>query len=301
MTTHLTTYTRPGTLSLLAAFGAMTLFSANTAKAQDAPPVNTGNVSLTAGADVVTEYWFRGIGQENSGLIVQPYFDVSFGLYDTDDLTLTGSVGQWNSLQDNNTESNGQGVWYESDFYAGVTADMDIYSLGVTYINLYNPAGGGIFAEEIDVSLGIDDSSLWDGDFALNPSALLAIETDGGSDAGSKKGTYLQLGIEPGFDDVCGSDSVTVNMTIPVTVGLSLDNYYEDGMGNDDTFGFLDVGAVFSTPLDNLIPADNGAWTASAGIHVIFLGDSAENISGVFGTGQDSTHVYGTFGVEMAY
>ncbi len=298
MTPTLSPIARPRTFALLAAVSAMTLMGTSTAQAQDAPPVNTGKVAWTTGFDVVTEYWFRGIGQENEGLILQPWVDMTATLIQTDNYTLTGTVGLWNSVQDSTPGD----AWYESDFYAGFTAKTGDIEIGTQYVVLYNPSGGDIFAEEVNVSFGYDDSNLWGQDgFALNPTALLAIETDGGSDAGNNKGTYLQLGIEPVFADVCGSDSVKVDMAIPVKLGLSLDDYYENGAGDDDTFGYLDIGAVFSTPLADLIPADYGNWTASAGVHVIFLGDTAQDISEAFGTGSDDYSIYGTFGLKMEY
>ncbi len=298
MTPTLSPIARPRTFALLAAVSAMTLMGTSTAQAQDAPPVNTGKVAWSTGFDLVTEYWYRGIGQENEGLILQPWVDMTATLIEKDDYTLTGSVGLWNSVQDSTPGD----AWYESDFYAGVTATSGDVSVDLRYIVLYNPSGGDIFAEEVDATVSYDDTGLWGQDgFALNPYATLAIETDGGSDAGTNKGTYLELGIAPAWKDVCGSDSVTVDMTIPVKVGLSLDDYYENGMGDDDTFGYLDIGAVFSTPLADLIPADYGNWTASAGVHVIFLGDTAQDISEAFGTGSDDYSVYGTFGIKMEY
>jgi len=288
----------PRTLALLASVSAAALVGTTPVQADEAPPVNTGKVAFSTGFDVTTEYWFRGLGQENQGLILQPWIDATFELHSSDDLTLTGSVGIWNSLHDAVPGD----AWYEADFYAGVGAEMGKVAVGVTYINLYNPAGGDIFAEEIDFSLSYDDSELWGDDgFALNPSATLAIEIDGGSDAGMNKGTYLEIAIEPGMEDIFGSTSNPVDLSIPVTLGLGLEDYYEDGAGNDDTFGFLDVGLVLSTPLDGLIPADYGSWSASFGVHCIFLGDTAETISGAFGTGNDDSSVYATFGITMEY
>ncbi|GAB4190544.1 MAG: hypothetical protein Kow00105_04860 [Phycisphaeraceae bacterium] len=292
-----TTTTQPISAGVLtAAFAAMALTVNPAAQAQDAPPINSGKVAFSTGFDVTSEYWFRGLGQENEGLILQPWIDVTFELYSSDNLTLTGNVGSWNSIHD----STAGDAWYESDFYAGVSAEMGAIAVGASYINLYNPAGGNIFAEEVDITLDID-ATAFDLPAYLSPSFTLAIETDGGSDAGTNKGTYLEIAFEPTIEDVLGSGNAPVTLSIPLTLGLGLDDYYEDGMGNDDTFGFFDIGAVLSTPLDGLIPADYGTWTASVGVHAIFLGDSAENISGAFGTGTDDSSVYVTFGLGMEY
>lgn len=287
---------RTGTLCVFVAAGAVAFTATNSAQAQEAPPVNSGKVAFSTGFDITTEYWFRGLGQENEGLIIQPWIDMTFELFSSDDLTLTGSVGTWNSVHDATPGD----AWFESDFYAGVGAEMGAISVGASYVILYNPAGGDIFAEEVDITLDID-ATAFDLPAYLSPSITFAFETDGGSDNGNNKGTYLEIAFEPTFEDILGSGNAPVTLAVPLTLGLGLEDYYEDGMGNDDTFGFFDVGLVLSTPLDGLIPADYGAWTASIGVHAIFLGDSAENISGAFGTGQDDSSVYATFGLSMEY
>lgn len=278
------------------------------AQAQEEPaPVNTGRVSWTLGADITTQYWFRGIAQENQGFILQPYADVTFGLLGGDDFTLDAYLGTWNSLHYDNPSSDGTvDAWYESDFFAGVAIGLPYgLALDISYINLYNPAGGDIFAEEIDFAVAYDDTDLMDSlgvPFTLAPYALLAFEFDGGSDAGTEEGTYLELGVEPSFA-LIDSEDYPVALTIPVTLGFSLEDYYEDATGEDESFGFLDIGAVLSVPLP-FIPADYGAWEASAGVHYILLGDTTEEIAGPAGfnvTGGEDDYVYATFGVSMSY
>jgi len=289
-------FKQTGNLRLLAAVGAIALPSLVLA---DEPAEATDDgVSLDVSIDFVTAYWFRGIGQENEGIIVQPGATLTFPLFETADGTsISGVVGTWNSFQD----STPGGSFYESDIIAGFSAGLpNGVTVDFTYIDLYNPAGDGIFAEEFDLAVSLDDSEAWGG-LGLNPSATLAHEVDGGSDAGGDQGTYLGLSIEPVFEDILGSDSLKVDASIPVTVGLSLDNYYEDAAGHSDTFGYLDLGLVLSTPLDDLIPAGLGSWTASFGVHYLYLGDTAQNISAAFGTGNDDSTVYGTFGLSTSF
>lgn len=277
----------------------------------DAPAgPNTGAISFTAGFDITSQYWFRGLAQENQGFIIQPWLDMSVSLIDNDDFSFSTYIGTWNSVHDNEQSKNPAGTgdgagWFEADFYIG--GALEIKSMGVTldlsYINLYGPDTGGIFAEEIDLGISYDDSSLWgDSGFALNPYATFAFEINGGSDNGTNQGTYLELGIEPSFTIIEGS--TPIDLAIPVTLGLGLDDYYEDGQAvpGDDTFGFLDIGAVLSMPLP--MPAEYGSWTASVGAHVIFLGDTAETIAGPTGfntTGGNSTEFYITFGISLEY
>jgi len=260
----------------------------------------SGGVAVDISVDFVSEYWFRGLGQENEGLIVQPGLTLTFDLFETNGgSTVTAYVGNWNSYQDS-TPGN---EWYESDIYGGFNLALPSGdSIDLSYIYLYNPAGNGIFAEEVDLAYSFDDSQNWGG-MGLSPYILLAVEVDGGSDAGADEGVYLELGVEPDVTELLGTENMGIGVTLPVTLGLSLDSYYEDGLGgdDDDTFGFLDVGLVASKSLDAFLPKGFGSWDASVGVHIIFLGDTAENISTAFGTGNDDNSVYATFGLSTSF
>jgi len=257
-------------------------------------------VSVDISIDFVTEYWFRGIGQENEGIIGQPSLTLTFDLFETNGgSTVTAYVGNWNSYQDS-TPGN---EWYESDIFGGFNVALpNGDSVDLSYIYLYNPAGNGIFAEEIDLAYAIDDSERFGG-MGLSPYVLLAVEVDGGSDAGADEGVYLELGIEPDVTELLGTENMGVDVSLPVTLGLSLDSYYEDGLGGDDndTFGFLDIGLVASKPLGSFLPEGFGSWDASIGVHYLHLGDTAQNISAAFGTGNDDHTVYATFGLGTSF
>lgn len=295
-----------GTLGLAATAGIVGAPAMGQAQEALAPaPVNTGRVSWELGATVASEYWYRGIAQENQGLIVQPYATVTFGLISEGNITLDAYAGMWNSVHANNPSSDGEdNYWYEADFFAGVSMGLPHnLTLDLSYVNLYSPAAGSNFAEEIDVAVAYDDTDLMaslGAPFVLSPHAMVGFEINNGSDAGSDSGTYLELGIEPSFALTQSAD-YPLTLSIPVTAGFSLGNYYEDAAGDDETFGYLDIGAVFSTPLP-FIPADYGTWTASAGLHYIMLGDSAADLGRDFNVtdGEDNS-VYATLGVSMSY
>ncbi len=305
---------RGGLVALVAA--ALTFGTFTTAQAQEEMPVNSGAISLSAGVDFVTQYWFRGMAQENQGFIAQPWVDVSVNLapFGLDSIDVYGGV--WNSIHDNSfiTDADGDGDddgdqtgLFETDWYVGTSIALPAnFGLDISYISLHNPAAGDIFAEEIDVALSYDDSELWgdvaDGWTGLQPYVLVAFETGGGSDAGTELGTYLELGIAPGFT-LIPSEDMPVDLTVPMTAGFSIDNYYEDGSGDDEAFGFFDIGAELSVPL-SFMPQEVGSWSAYAGVHLIVLGDSTQEISGTdFNIVADDSdaEVYGVFGVSMEY
>lgn len=270
------------------------------AAAEDATNPNSGKVSLSLGADFPTAYYFRGILKENQDLIFQPFADVTFTLYEgtngLDSLSLT--TGSWNSFHWGPTGAEGPNQdpteWYESDFFAGLNLGLfDNWELGTTYTAYMSPNGSFFSVEEIAVNVGYDDSKLL-GAFALSPRILFAFEFDGQADGGAQEGTYLELGIEPGFTPI-ESERFPVNLSFPLTLGLSLDDYYESATGRDDTFGYFDGGIVASLPLA-FIPAAYGSWEVSAGLHLLLLGDNLKTVNN-----GDDFEAIGIFGIGMTY
>lgn len=271
--------------------------------AQDDAGPNQGKVSFSAGLDITSAYFFRGIIQEDQGLITQTWLDATFNLSDTLDLT----IGIWNSMHDAQTAASANGTgpdwWYEADLYLGLSqAVSENCSVGLTYTAYTSPNDAFGTVHELAVNGSHDDSGAWGGSFlegsGLQPSVTIAFELDGQADGASNEGIYLEIGIEPSFTLIDNQDQ-PVTLAIPVTVGLSLGDYYEDPAsptGSDDsTFGYLDIGAVLSTPLN--IPADYGQWEASLGLHYLFLSESTENANA---NGNDSEFIL-SLGISMGY
>lgn len=259
--------------------------------AQDAPPaVNNGLLGFEAGAEIVSTYMFRGIEQEDSGLIVQPFVEVTAPLSDTGiDLTL----GTWHSVHDNGTGATGSGPsnWYEADLYASLGYDInDEFSVSGTFTGYYSPSGAFADIEEIAFELGYDDEAYL-GEYNVQPYVLIAFET---RDAGGTEDIYLELGGEMGAPFI-ESEDLPVELTFPFALGFSIDDYYTDGTGDNEAWGFIMIGAAASMPLD-MIPSDYGTWTASAGLDIYFVNDDA----GLLDDGDDF-EVVGKVGVGVEY
>jgi hypothetical protein len=117
------------TLALSVVLAAAPVFAQTTpptttpaAPAEEAKGPNTGRLSINAGVDWTTAYFFRGIKQETEDLILQPYGELSLKLVDQagalTSLSLTGGI--WNSLQTGPTGSDSltasdPKIWYEFD------------------------------------------------------------------------------------------------------------------------------------------------------------------------------------------
>ena len=105
---------------------------------------------------------------------------------------------------------------------------------------------------------------------------------------------HLQLGPVKLWLGRRGGPALT--LALPLTVGLSVSDYYEEGPGGDnDTFGYFDGGIVASVPLA-FVPADYGSWSASASFDVLALsGTLARANRG------DGTFFVGKGGLAMTY
>jgi hypothetical protein len=269
--------------------------------AEEVTAPNTGRMSISAGVDWTSAYFFRGIKQETEDLILQPYGEVSFKLVENAGaltaLSLTGGI--WNSLQTGPTGSDSPTasdpkIWYEFDGYVRLSAvlweDLTIYALYTAYTSPNNAFGT---VQELALGVSYNDAKLL-GPFALNPSLLVAFELDGQADAGAQKGVYAQIGLAPGYTFFADSP-YPLAVSVPLAVGLSLSDYYEFGTGTDDTFGFFSGGVTVSVPLA-FIPPAFGKWLIKGGVTVLYLGDNLKAVND-----GDQVQVIGTLGLAFAY
>jgi hypothetical protein len=266
---------------------------AGTARAQGS---NEGSVSVTAAFDVPSLYLFRGIRQEvDPGLTMWPYADLGLSFLSDGAGTLKSfgvNLGVWNSLNTGSSGSDGPGkLNYEEDFYAGFTMGFGAAtSFSTTYTAYTSP--NSAFTTVKEVSFKVAHGSTY------APYGLVAFEFDtdpgrGQADGGENGGTYLELGIGPSWS----GDRASV--TVPVKIGLSLNDYYELD-GSDNAFGFFDIGALVSVPIA-AIPERLGSWNFHFGGDYFLLGDTTEAFN-VNKDGETSQHkLIGLVGFGVSY
>jgi len=268
--------------------------SESPAAENQADPVGSA-ISVQINLDFTNAYFYRGIRQQDKGLIVQPAARITTRLVDDSEYKLDAFLGAWNSFGPNAGTQTGALVedWYESDLYGGFTFTGGKLSLTTSYTFLTSPSDAFQTVQELGFTLTLDDTE-WLKSWALKPYATLAIETGSNGSDGSDadNGTYLELGIAPGMSFDVGATPVT--LTFPASVGLSLSDYYQDASGDDDTFGFAQIGAKASIPLGE--PGRFGTWTLNAGVSVLLLGDHTKG----FNNGDD-TEVIGTVGIQWNF
>lgn len=253
--------------------------------------------SVQVDLDCATAYFYHGIIQEDTGFILQPAAKLTINVYEENDVKVDAYLGTWNSFHGQKTAAQTQGdfteYWYESDLIGGVAVTQGKVTLAAQYVVLTSPSDAYETVQELDLTFSYDDSDAL-GEWALHPYALLGIEigADASDGANSDTGTYLELGIAPGFS--FDAESTPVAITFPASVGLSLNDYYQDASGNDDAFGFVQVGVKGAIPLP--FAERYGKWTLSAGLSALILGDHTADLNA--GQGEQ---IVATIGLQLVF
>jgi hypothetical protein len=256
------------------------LFTASPALAQDPPPV-----VVTGGLDFANQYNFRGIRQNIDGVSIWPFVDVGLTPYRGDAAlkTVTLNFGTWNAIHSELDDK-----WYERDLYATLGFGFSAATLGVTYTNYNSP--DDLFATVDELALKLSGPASL-GSLALAPYALVAFELtdEGQADAGAEKGTYIELGIAPGFT------GGRATIAVPVKVGLSGANYYEFG-GEDETLGYFSIGGTATVPL-------GAHFNIHGGVELQMFGDTvkAYNSHGDDDLDPDGSAFIGSIGLGFAF
>lgn len=266
------------------------------ALAQDDP--NPGALTLTAGLDVPSVYFFRGIRQEaDPKLTLWPFGDLGIALYEGDGgiKSVGVNLGVWHSLHTGTSGSGGpsERIHYEEDFYTTLALGFGGgVTLGTSYAALTSPNGMFSTVKELQFRVSVAHT--------LAPYVFLARELGAEpglhqADGGAEGGTYLELGVGPSW--ALGGGTAT--LAVPMKLGMSVGNYYEtlDGAGApvDEKFGFFSIGGLVTFPLAG-VPSAYGSWNFHAGADVLTFGETTK----AFNAGDKSQAVV-LFGFGVSY
>jgi len=276
------------------------LMAQENASYQERTDARDAAISGELGVDFTSQYFFRGIRQENQGVIAQPWINLGMNVHEGDGALRNLDVvfGQWNSLHDEQTNSlAGGGVWFESRFFLGLEGQIgDRWHAGVRYNTYSFPNNGSRPIQELALSARFDDAGVFSESFSLQPTLTIAKELSGQRDFGNDKGVYAELGVSPSW--VIGKlGESDMTLTLPGKIGLSLGDYYETvgTGGGDDFLGYLQGGGVLSAPLD-FMPARLGPWSGHVGLHALLLGNNNKNFNG-----NDSLEFIFEFGMKTEF
>lgn len=234
-----------------------------------APEEPAKKVTVLAGADFPSVYFFRGIRQETDpSFTFQPFVDVGITASDM----VTVNVGSWNSIHSGSTKD-AFGAFYESDFYASAAFAAGMVTPKVMYTAYTSPDDAFNTVHELAFSAAFNDS---ESAFALSPSVLIAAELgDYGADGGANKGIYAELGVAPGIPM---GDDTPFSLTVPLKIGLSLKDYYENPLTEeDDKFGYFSAGVSASVPVNDMFEVHGGVQMLLFGDNVLKLYNDDES------------------------
>jgi len=224
------------------------------------------DLAVTGGLDVTNQYNFRGIRQNGSEVSIWPYIDLGIPAWSGDGAlkAVTINLGTWNAFHTELPDSK----WYESDLYATLGFGFSKAALSFNYTSYTSPGDYFAHVKEFGIKLSGDDSGAL-GKAALKPYVLLAFELsdDGQADAGDAKGTYVELGVAPGYT---GSNA---SIAFPIKVGLSAKDYYEFGTGEDSKFGYFSVAGIVTVPMGS-------NWNVHGGAEFQAFGDNVKAYNG---------------------
>lgn len=253
----------------------------------------SAQVTVTGGLDFTNQYNFRGIRQNTDGISIWPYVDLGGSVFSGEGglKSVSVNVGLWNAFHSQISEDNGfptGNKWYEADVYGTLGLGFGGgVSLGTTYTSYTSPADLFAHVKELAFKLAVDDSAAL-GKGALKPYAVVAFELsdDGQADAGAAKGTYVELGVAPGY---AGSRA---SLAIPVKIGLSASDYYEFGTGSDSKFGYFSIGGIVTVPF--------GKANIHGGVEFQTFGDNVKAYNG-FGDDGGGPATIASIGVGFAF
>lgn len=262
------------------------------AVAQDEPE---DRFSGTFQLDWTNAYFFRGILNEREGIILQPWAELYYSLYSSEDGFLRDvSVGGgiWTTWHSERTLATEDPQWfYEADYYPIVSLG---FAGGVSLTGIYyfytSPNGAFTTVQELNLKLAWDDSEAF-GAWSMQPWINVAYETENSS-LGPARGTGIQLGVAP---TLYATESESFTLTAPVEVGLSAEDYYEDSGGENHFFGYTSVGLSASIPL-TFMPEGAGDWSLGLTAKYFFFEHLLEEVN----RGR-STYPVGTMSLGVAF
>ena len=253
----------------------------------EAPPGGE-NIDAHLGFTITTDYYWRGIAQENEGAIFQPEFEVGWTVWEGEvmgeEASLRPYLGTWVSLHDGGATSvaGGSNAVFETDYYLG--ADIGLpYNFGLdlnyTFYTFPSDPDSGVDTQEFAAALSYDAGDVLemmgvdiDG-LGLELYKLVAVETTNPA-AGADTGVYGEFGIHASYGlDMLGED-MPVTTSIGSTLGWSYKDFYQGTGVNNRDWGFVSLDLGAEMPLTAVIPEEFGAWSVEMGLSLTWIGNA---------------------------
>lgn len=234
---------------------------------EDAPDLDQppSLLSVEGALTTTNAYVSSGYVEENKGWILQPELTLYLHLpvlEDRDDWTLTPYAGTWNSIHEEKSPDEPE-HWYESDVYVGAELAIGSWGIDLSYNHCLAPGDAFANLQELAVTVSYDDTEAGLLPVPLLPFLTLLRELD------ETRASLLELGVAPTLPVTLGS--LEIELSLPLTLGLSLDDYYQDAVGDEQTLGHVSSGLSAAVPLAFLSQWAPGQWELRAAVTYHFL------------------------------
>jgi hypothetical protein len=269
-------------------------------------------ITLRAGVDLTTQYFSRGILQENQGAIGQPWIELRAHLYQGNgpisDVFLLGR--NWNSFHSGPTgtggaDSSSPASWFETKATFGLGVQFfKVLTVSGGYTISFSPNDRFETTEEMFVWGELADKELWNlkGEVGFLKWEFDGIrlqggfvwETDGQRNPGVNDGVYAEIGAKPGVT-LHPCEDFTARLSVPVVVGFNVFEYYETPGKGDAPFGFFSLGFEGEVPL-KWISSRWGEWSIYGSITWYNLGQNVAHFNG-----DHNDEVIGGGGLRFSY
>ncbi len=266
----------------------------------DGPPIGE-KVDAHLGFTITTDYYWRGIAQENEGAIFQPEFEVGFRVWEGEvmgeDVALRPYLNAWMSLHDGGATSvaGGSSAIFEVDYTLGTGIEMPWgFDLDLHYIFYTFPSAtvAGTDTQEFVAKIGYDAGNLLeilgadiDG-LGLSMYKLIAVETTNPS-SGADRGVYGEFNIEADYEFTALGEDLPITASIGSTLGWSYKDFYQGTGVNNRDWGFVTLDLGLGMPLTALIPEEFGEWSIEMGLSLMWIGNAPSALGAGIATGSE--------------
>lgn len=247
------------------------------------------SIDITMYGRVTNQYFFRGLLQADRGSMLQGAAEMKVALYDGKDTQFYTVGSFFLSLHPGDQVEGGNvpAAWYEARMMGGLGVTHLGFDVHAQFAAYSSPNGS--FQDIYELNLwtrwrddthwaGRDDYKVFRGFF---PELTLAGELSGARD-GRDSGGYLGLGVSPRVRALYGA-LFAVDFVFPVSLGLSLSDYYQTSSGpngrrENHGLGYVSLGATLDVE-SRWVPRRLGAWNWRPAFELVFPTASQDAVS----------------------
>ena len=175
------------------------------------------------------------------GLIIQPYVTITFDLVDKRQLhaqRATSARGTASTRRRPAPTATGPSAWYESDIFGGLDYVFGKFTVGAVYTLYTYPNGAFDTIQEIGFKVGYDDTDMHEGQGSASRSSRTPASTSRPTTATAPRTPTSKSASRRRSTRSSDGGDQPISLSVPIAVGMSLDDYYLDDGGDNELLGY---------------------------------------------------------------